>query len=52
MKVAEIKDFNQTAGFANVEVWETRFGRSTRVVKRTSSGQFKNNKSAKQLLKV
>ncbi len=50
MKASDIKNFNRTPGLATVEVWATRFGRSTRVVKRTSNGQFKNNKSAKQLL--
>jgi hypothetical protein len=50
-KQMNVKAFNQTEGTATVEVWNTRFGTSVRVVKR-SKGQFKNNKSAKQLLKV
>lgn len=34
-----------------VEVWDTRFGTSVRVVQR-DSGKFVNNKSAKQLIKI
>lgn len=48
----EIKVFNAIATPAQIEKWSTRFGVSVRVVKRTNSGQFINNKSAKQLLKA
>lgn len=35
-----------------MELWATRFGPSVRVVKRTKTGQFVDNKSFEQLLKV
>jgi len=35
-----------------VEVWDTRFGTSVRVVVRKRDGKFINNKSAKQVRKV
>jgi len=35
-----------------LELWATRFGPSARVVKRTKTGQFVDNKSFGQLLKV
>ena len=40
------------APIAEVEAWQTRFGRSVRVVKRTGGGQFVSNVSAKQLAKT
>jgi len=35
-----------------VEVWDTRFGTSVRVVVRQPNGKFVNNKSDKQVVKV
>lgn len=35
-----------------VEVWDTRFGTSVRVVVRDRKGHFVNNKSEKQVVKV
>ncbi len=40
------------AALAEVEAWETRFGKSVRVVKRRENGQFVSNVSAKQLAKT
>ncbi len=40
------------AAVAEVEAWQTRFGKSVRVVKRTGGGQFVSNVSAKQLAKT
>jgi len=37
------------APLAEVEAWETRFGKSVRIVKRRNNGQFVSNVSAKQL---
>lgn len=50
---SKFKTFNQTpASKMQVERWITRFGVSSRVVKRTGSGQFVTNVSAKQMLKA
>jgi hypothetical protein len=35
-----------------IELWETRFGPSVRVVKRSTKGQFEDNKSFKQIVKA
>lgn len=35
-----------------VEVWDTRFGTSVRVVVRDRKGHFVNNKSDRQIVKV
>jgi hypothetical protein len=35
-----------------IETWNTRFGTSVRTVARKSNGQFINNKSAKQMIRV
>jgi hypothetical protein len=35
-----------------IELWETRFGTSARIVKRSAKGQFEGNKSFKQLIKA
>lgn len=35
-----------------IELWDTRFGTSVRIVKRSVKGQFEGNQSFKQLLKV
>lgn len=35
-----------------LELWETRFGTSARIVKRSAKGQFEGNKSFKQLIKA
>lgn len=40
------------APVAEIEAWETRFGKSVRIVKRTTKGQFVSNVSAKQLAKT
>ncbi len=37
---------------STVEVWETRFGPSVRVVERTRKGKFLNHKSAKQVSRL
>lgn len=42
----------KTAPVMEVEAWETRFGKSVRVVKRRKDGQFVTNVSAKQLAKI
>lgn len=35
-----------------IELWETRFGTSARIVTRSANGQFEGNKSFKQLVKA
>lgn len=35
-----------------IEVWDTRFGTSVRVVVRTPEGRFVNNKSDKQVVRI
>ena len=48
----KFETFNKaTAQRIAVEKWSTRFGASTRVVKRTN-GQFVTNVSAKQMIKA
>lgn len=42
----------KTASNVAVEGWETRYGKSVRVVKRSQGGQFVSNVSAKQLSKT
>ena len=42
---------NAAAPVTAVEGWDTRFGKSVRVVKRRKTGQFISNVSAKQLAK-
>lgn len=49
---SKFETFNKaTASKTAVEKWSTRFGVSTRVVKRTK-GQFVTNVSAKQMIKA
>jgi len=46
------KNFNQVnPNTAAIERWNTRYGVSTRIVKRTPGGQFASNVSVKQLVK-
>jgi len=49
---AKIKKFNDVkAPKQNIEVWATKHGASPRDVKRSNTGQFMTNLSAKQLAK-
>lgn len=52
-KLEIVTRFASANGSAQVETWDTRFGKSKRVVKRNSdgSGRFVDNVSAKQLSK-
>lgn len=43
---------NKRADITAIEGWETRFGKSVRVVKRDGGGRFISNVSAKQLSKT
>jgi hypothetical protein len=50
---AKIKKFNETAApKQNIEVWSTKHGSSARDVKRSESGRFVTNLSARQLTKI
>lgn len=49
----KMKTFSSKAApKTSVEGWDTRFGKSVRVVKRASDGTFISNVSAKQLSKT
>jgi hypothetical protein len=49
----KIETFNQTpASKTDVEKWDTRFGKSPRVVKRNADGTFVSNVSARQMIKA
>lgn len=48
----KIAVFNETdATYQKIEVWDTKNGKSVRLVKRYANGEFANNASAKQLTK-
>lgn len=50
---SKMKQFSsKSAPRTEVEGWETRFGKSVRVVKRDNAGRFISNVSAKQLSKT
>lgn len=49
--MTKIKEFNSaSASKVTAELWFTRFGKSARVVKRHSNGQFVTNISSRQIL--
>ena len=48
----KFKTFNATpAAYQKIEVWDTRYGKSVRLVKRYGNGEFANMASARQLTK-
>lgn len=48
----KFKTFNATpAAYQKIEVWDTKSGKSVRVVKRYGNGKFANNASIRQLTK-
>lgn len=49
----KFETFNKaTAQKIAVEKWDTRFGKSPRVVKRNADGTFVSNVSARQMIKA